>query len=153
MSATDTNMVHIAYRSAAQANSNLVTGEIQSMFQLVPGVLDQVRQHQIKALGVMSDHRVQALPEVPTMAEQGHPELKASAWLALMAPPNTPVEIIERANKALNATLADPAVRKEIVDMGAEPGGGSPADLKKLLASERKKWRSIITDADVSGAL
>src|SRR5690606_11014058 len=110
MGETDTNMVHVPYSSASQATTNLVSGEIQSMFHLLPGALDQIRTGQLKALGVMAPERASVLPDVPTMAEQGHPELIASTWFALLAPKGTPKEIIDRANQALNEALQDPDV-------------------------------------------
>lgn len=149
MSETATNMVHVPYSAPGQATTNLISGEIQSMFQLIPGIIGQLEAGKVKALGIMATERSSTLPDVPTMAEQGHPELLSSTWFALLAPKGTPTDIIERSNKALNEILADPEVKQKLAGMGASILGGTPQDLDKLLASELTKWNKIISDADI----
>src|SRR5690606_15312792 len=102
MSATGTNMVHVPYSSADPATNNLVSGDIQAMFQVTSGVLNYVRNDKVRALAVMSAERSPALPDVPSMVEAGYPSLVASRWYALLAPHGTPAHIIERYNSALN---------------------------------------------------
>lgn len=149
MSATETNMVHVPYSSPGQATTNLISGEIQSMFQLIPGIVSQVNAHKVKAIGVMTTKRSPALPDVPTMAEQGHPELLSSTWFALLAPKGTPPDIIQRANEGLNKALQDPAVQEKLAALGANVLGGTPQDLDKLLASELEKWHKVVTESDI----
>src|SRR3546814_10392238 len=86
-------MVHVPYISAELATNDLVSGQIQSMFQLVPGALEQIRAGKVKALGIMAPERSDVLPQVPTMSEQGHPRLLSSNWLALLAPTGTPPDV------------------------------------------------------------
>jgi len=149
MSATETNMVHVPYSAPGQATTNLISGEIQSMFQLVPGIAAQVNAHKVKAIGVMAAERSPALPDVPTMAEQGHPELLSSTWFALLAPKGTPPDIIQRANEGLNRALRHEAVREKLAALGAIVMGGTPQDLDKLIASELVKWRKVVTESDI----
>lgn len=149
MSETDTNMVHVPYSSSSQATTNLISGEIQSMFHVLPETIDQIHAGQMKALGVMASSRARVLPEIPTMAEQGHPELVASTWFALLAPKGTPREIIDRANQALNETLQDPAVQERLTEMGAQAMGGTPEDLGELIRSEQQKWRKVVDSIDM----
>lgn len=149
MSATGTNMVHVPYSSPGQATTNLMSGEIQSMFQLIPGIVGQVKAQKVRALGVMATERSSALPDVPTMAEQGHPELLSSTWFALLAPKGTPADIIQRSNQALNEILQDPAVKQKLASMGATTLGGTPQDLNKMLASELEKWGRVVKEANI----
>lgn len=148
MTLTDTNMVPVAFSSASQATSNLVSGDIQSMFHLAPDVAEQVRQHEVKALAVMGDQRLGLLPQVPTTAELGHPQLQASLSLGLMAPKGTPPDIIAQANAALNDVLADPEVVAGINALGAIAHGGTPQELDRLLDAELEKWRALVANGD-----
>ncbi|SHH41468.1 Bug family tripartite tricarboxylate transporter substrate binding protein [Pollutimonas bauzanensis] len=149
MGETSTNMVHVPYSAPSQATTNLISGEIQSMFQLIPGIVGQVKADKVRALGVMARERSSALPDVPTMAEQGYPQLLSSTWFALLAPKGTPADVIERGNKALNDILQDPEVKQKLAGMGASTLGGTPQDLDDLLASELKKWNKVVTDANI----
>jgi tripartite-type tricarboxylate transporter receptor subunit TctC len=149
MNATESNMVHVSYSSAELALSNLVSGQIESMFHLSTPVLKPVREGQLQALGVMSGKRLPALPNVPTMAEQGHPELLSSVWFALSAPKGTPAQVINSLNEAVNAMLEDPKVIEQLDEVGALPMGGTPGQMRVLMAAELKKWRQIVNAADM----
>src|SRR5690554_3067618 len=129
MSATGTNMVHVPYSAPEAATNNLVSGDIQAMFQVVSGVLNYVRSEKIRPLAVMSQERSPALPDVPSMAEAGYPALEAARWYALLAPRGTPSEVVDRYNAALNHVLESPELRERLLEIGATPLGGSPQDL------------------------
>jgi tripartite-type tricarboxylate transporter receptor subunit TctC len=147
LSATGTNMVHVPYSAAEPATNNLMSGDIQAMFQVVSGVLNYVRTDKLRALAVMSDQRIPALPDVPSMAEAGYPNLRASRWYALLAPRGTPQEIIDHYNAVLNETLASPELRERLLELGATPLGGTPEDLERHLAEETRRWGAVINDA------
>jgi Uncharacterized protein conserved in bacteria len=147
MSATSTNMVHVPYSAAEPATNNLMSGDIQVMFQVVSGVLNFVRNDRMRALAVMSDKRSTALPDVPSMAEAGYPALKASKWYALLAPRGTPRHIIEQYNTALNTVLASPELQARLLELGAEPLGGTPEDLQHFISEESEKWGRVIREA------
>lgn len=147
MSATGTNMVHVPYSAAESATNNLVSGDIQAMFQVVSGVLNYVRTDRVRPLAVMSRKRSPALPEVPSMAEEGYPSLEASRWYALLAPRGTPHEVVEHYNAVVSDVLASPELRERLMELGATPMGGTPRDLERLLAAEAVKWRRIIEEA------
>ncbi len=149
MNDTHTNMVHVPYSAPGLALTNLISGEIQSMYQLIPDILAQIKAGQVKPLAVMSARRSETLPDVPTMPELGHPGLISSSWFALLAPKGTPADIIERANKALNEILQDDGVRQTLIAMGIVPLGGPPQDVNTLLASELEKWRSVVLDTNI----
>ncbi|WP_188074616.1 tripartite tricarboxylate transporter substrate binding protein [Pusillimonas sp. ANT_WB101] len=146
MTLTDTNMVPVTFSSASQATSNLVSGEIQSMFHVAPEIAEQVKRHKIKALAVMGNKRLSSLPHVPTTTELGHPELQQALWLGLMAPKETPAETIKSANTALNEVLADPDVMARIASMGAIVQGGTPQEFDRRLSTELAKWRALLTN-------
>lgn len=149
MNQTHTNMVHIPYSAIGLAMTNLISGEIQSMYQLVPDVLAQIKAAQIKPLAVMSSQRLDVLPDVPTMRELGYPELVSSIWYALLAPKGTPPDIIARGNRALNDILHEPDVRRAMADMGVLPLGGTPQDVGILLERELEKWHEVVLDANI----
>src|SRR5690606_26951832 len=147
MSATGTNMVHVPYSAAEPATNNLMSGDIQVMFQVVSGVLNYVRTDRVRALAVMADERSTALPHIPSMAEAGYPELQASKWYALLAPRGTPAAIIRRYNTALNQILASDQLQERLLEVGATPTGGSPYKLRVFLQDEMQKWGDIIREA------
>ncbi|BCN38197.1 hypothetical protein ALDI51_15160 [Alicycliphilus denitrificans] len=146
---TGAQLVHVPYAAPGQATTNLMANEIQAMFQLVPGVVGQVKAGRLKALAVMSPTRSQALADVPTTAELGHPKLLSSTWFALLAPKGTPAAILDRLNTEVNEILQDPEVRKSLADMGAAPLGGSRQALAEHLAAETSKWARVVKESGI----
>ena len=142
-------MVHVPFSNPGNATTNLISGEIQLMFQLIPGIAGQVKSGRVRAIGVMADKRSPALPDVPTMVELGAPKLMSSTWFALLAPKGTAAPVIERMNAVANEVLADPAVRKRLSDIGASPLGGTPKQLADHLAAEIEKWGRVVRDAKI----
>lgn len=149
MRETGTQLVHVPYNAPGQATTNLISNEIQAMFQLVPGIVGQVRAGTVRPVAVMSANRSPALPDVPTTTELGFPHLTSSTWFALLAPKGTPAPILDRLNTELNAVLADGDVRKRFADMGAAPLGGSRQFLADHLARETSKWGQIVKQAGI----
>lgn len=149
MRETGTTMVHVPYNAPGQATTNMIAGDIQSMFQLVPGIAGQVKAGRVRALALMADQRSSALPDVPSMKELGHPDLLSSTWFALLAPKGTPVAILEKLNKTLNELLAKPDVRQRLADLGATALSGSRDDLRNYLVTETAKWSKIIREAKI----
>lgn len=150
MSLTDTNMVHIPYSALGQATTNLMSGQIQAMFHLLPSIAGQVRAKQVKALAVTAKERSAALPEVPTAAEQGYPDLISTTWFALLAPSGTDPAIIETANASLNRVLSFPEVQAKLLSLGATALGGSPAEAELFLSIELEKWQGIVDGANLT---
>lgn len=144
MRETGTKMVHVPFNAPGVATTNLISNEIQLMFQLIPGIAAQVKAGKVNALAVMSPTRSPALPDVPTTSELGFPKLQSTTWFALLAPRGTPPEIISKMNLEVNKILKDPAFTKRLADIGATPLGGSPKDLSDHLGSEITKWGSLI---------
>ncbi|MEY4074665.1 MAG: hypothetical protein RJA29_2022 [Pseudomonadota bacterium] len=131
------------------ATTNLISGEIQLMFQLVPGIASQIKAGRVRAIGVMAPQRSPALPDVPTMIELGAPQLLSTTWFALLAPKGTPANVIQRVNQVVNEAMADSAVRKRLGDLGATPMGGSPRQLADHLSAEIERWGRIVRDARI----
>lgn len=149
MLATDTNMVHVSYSSPDMAMSNLVSGQIQAIFQLASRVLRPIREDQVRALGVMSRQRLPALPDLPTMPELGYPSLISGLWYGLSAPRGTPEHVVQAMNEALNAILIKPRVTKRLEHMGALVLQGSSTDMKSRLSDDINKWRKIMITTDL----
>lgn len=147
---TGISMVHAPYNNAATPTTDLVGGNIQAMFQLVPGISEFVKNQKVNALAVMSANRSPRLPDVPTMAEAGFPGLESSTWLCMMAPKGTPSEIVNQLNAEVNKLLQQPAFRERIIAMGIEPMGGSVAEFSSFLDTEIQKWGDVVKAAKIS---
>lgn len=146
---TGTQLVHVPYAAPGQATTNLMSNEIQAMFQLVPGVVGQVKAGKLRALAVMAPTRSQALADVPTTTELGYPKLQSSTWFALLAPKGTPAGVVDRLNAEVNEVLQDPEVKKSLATMGATPLGGTRQALAEHLAAETTKWARVIKDSGI----
>jgi tripartite-type tricarboxylate transporter receptor subunit TctC len=143
------DMIHVPYRGGAPALADLIGGQVQVMFSPLPESLGAIRSGQVRALGVASAKRVEALPDVPTVAETV-PGFEASTWQGIGAPKGTPPEIIERLNRQINAALADPKIKGRLADLGSIPTPMSPADFKKLIVAETEKWAKVIRTANIT---
>jgi tripartite-type tricarboxylate transporter receptor subunit TctC len=150
MRETGAQMIHVPYNAPGTATTNLIAGEIQLMFQLVPGIATQVKGGKVRALAVMAPQRSPALPDVPTTAELGQPRLLSSTWFALLAPKGTPPAIVARMNSISNEILADPAFKKRLADIGAATLGGTPQQLAEHLAAETEKWGLVVREAHIA---
>jgi tripartite-type tricarboxylate transporter receptor subunit TctC len=145
---TGTNMVHVPYRSAAAVMTDLLSGQVQLYFGTTASSLEYVRAGKLRALGVTIERRLDALPEIPTVAEFV-PGYHASNWYGVGAPKATPAEIIDKLNKEIGAGLADPNMKAQLADLGGTVLVGSPADFGKLIADETEKWAKVIKFAGI----
>jgi tripartite-type tricarboxylate transporter receptor subunit TctC len=145
---TGVNMLHVPYRSAAPAMTDLLGGQVQVMFNTTPTSIEYIRTGRLRALAVSSATRVEALPDVPTVGEFV-PGYDANSWYGIVAPKNTPVEIIDRLNREINASLADPGLRARLADQGTTVFTGSSADFGKFIADETEKWAKVIKFAGI----
>jgi tripartite-type tricarboxylate transporter receptor subunit TctC len=145
---TGTNMVHVPYRSAAAVMADLLSGQVQLYFGTTASSLEYVRTGKLRALGVTIERRLDALPEIPTVAKFV-PGYEASNWYGAGAPKATPAEIIDKLNKEISAGLADPNMKARLADLGGTVLAGSPADFGKLIADETEKWAKVIKFAGI----
>jgi tripartite-type tricarboxylate transporter receptor subunit TctC len=137
------NMVHVPYRGAALAVTDLIAGQVQVMFDNMPSSIEHIRTGRLRPLGVSTAARLQAFPDIPTVAEFV-PGFETSAWAGIGAPQGTPAEIIEKLNQEINAVLADPKVEARIAELGGMVLALSPAEYAKQLAQETVKWAKVI---------
>ncbi len=141
---TGTQMTHVPYRVTGQLVTDLVGNQLQVSFQLIPNVIGQLQGGQLRALAVTSGKRSEVLPDVPTTSEAGISGYEAYGWFAMLAPKGTPAPVIDRLHAAYSKAMADPAIRRRIVDVGAEPAVSTPAALRDFMQVEAKKWGEII---------
>jgi tripartite-type tricarboxylate transporter receptor subunit TctC len=137
------NMLHVPYRGGASALTDLMGGQVQMMFDPVPTSIEYIKARKVRALAVSTATRSEALPDIPTLGDF-LPGFEASNWYGVGAPKNTPVEIVEKLNKEMNAALADPEMKVRLADLGGTVIPGSPAQFAKLIADETEKWAKVI---------
>jgi tripartite-type tricarboxylate transporter receptor subunit TctC len=145
---TGINMVHIPHRGSAPALTSVLGGTVQLMFVSMPSVLEYIRADKLRALAVTSSKRSERLPDVPTVAETVA-GFEAGPFYGMGAPRNTPPEIVERLNAAVNAGLSDPKFEARLTDLGCTPLPGSSAQFAKLIADETDKWAKVIKFANI----
>jgi tripartite-type tricarboxylate transporter receptor subunit TctC len=140
---TGIDMVHVPYRGVAPALADLIGGQVQVMFDTMPNTIEYVKAGKLRALGVTTATRNPAMPELPTVAEF-LPGYESSAWYGVSAPKGTPVDIVEKLNREINAGLSDPKLSTRLADLGGLPLRGSAADFGKLIADETEKWGRVV---------
>jgi len=140
---TGVNMVHVPYRGAAPALTDLLGGQVHVYIGATPTLVEYVRTGKLRALAVTTMTRSEALPDIPTMAEFV-PGYEASAWFGVGAPKKTPAEFVDKLNREINAALVDPKIRAALSDMGGTVLPGSPAEFGKLIADETEKWAKVV---------
>jgi tripartite-type tricarboxylate transporter receptor subunit TctC len=145
---TGVDMVHIPYRGAAPALTDLISGQVQVMFGPLPPSIEFIRAGKLRALAVTTTTRSEALPDIPTVGEFV-PGYEASGWNGVGAPKHTPAEVIDKLNKEINAGLADPDIKARLADLGGTTLGGSPTEFGKLVADEIEKWSKVVKFADL----
>lgn len=148
---TGINMVHVPYRGSAPALTDLIAGQVQVLFSSTTTAIAHIRAGQLRVLAVTTARRSEALRDIPTVNDF-LPSFEASFWTGIGTPKNTPVEIIHRLNKEINAALADPGIMARISSMGAIVSPDSPADFGRFIAEETEKWAKVINFAGIKKA-
>jgi tripartite-type tricarboxylate transporter receptor subunit TctC len=142
------NIVHVPYRGAAPALTDLVSGQVQLMFPSVPASIEHIKAGQLRALAVTTTTRAPALPDTPTIGDF-LPGYEASFWTGIGAPRNTPVSIIEQLSKEINAGLADPKIKARMTELGSTVLALSPSGFGKLIADDTEKWAKVVRMANI----
>jgi len=145
---TGVDMAHVPYRGAGPALTDLLGGQVQLMIASTAASIEYIRSGKLHPLAVTTSSRLDVLPGVPTVGEFA-PGYEASGWFGIGAPRNTPVEIIDKLNKATNAGLADPKMKARLADLGGTVMAGSPADFGNHIAKETEKWGKVIRAANI----
>ncbi|MCK8784808.1 tripartite tricarboxylate transporter substrate binding protein [Roseomonas sp. NAR14] len=150
------DMASVPFRGAGPMLTELMAGRVEAGVDNLPSSVEHIRDGRVRCLGVTSATRSSALPDVPTLREQGLAGFEATAWFGLQAPARTPRPVVEQVGQALDAALREPAMRARLAALGAEPaalppnGGTSPAGFEAFLESERGKWAEVVRRARVT---
>ena len=147
---TGTSMVHVPYKGSSPAIVDLMGGTLQVMFPSVFTAIPYIRTGKLKALGVAGEKRLNVLPNLPTLSEQGIPNMNVSQWYALFAPIKTPKPIVNLLNKEMNSVLHEASNIKKFEDQGTEVETGSPEQLRDLVQAEIIRWKKLIDEAHIS---
>jgi tripartite-type tricarboxylate transporter receptor subunit TctC len=139
----DIDIQHVPYRGAAPALTDLLGGQVQAAFSPMPALIEYIKSGKLRALAVTSATRSDTLPDLPTVADV-LPGYEASTWYGIGAPKSTPVEIVARINREINAGLADPTMKARFADLGGTVIPGSAADFGKLIVDETEKWAKVV---------
>jgi tripartite-type tricarboxylate transporter receptor subunit TctC len=144
---TGLDMPHVPYRGVAPAIADLLGGQVQVIFADFSAI-EQIKAGKLRALGVTTAQRAQALPDVPTVGDFV-PGYEASGWYGVVAPRSTPADIVDTLNREINTVLADPKLKARFADLGATTLAVSPADFRKLIAAETEKWGKVVRFAGI----
>jgi tripartite-type tricarboxylate transporter receptor subunit TctC len=145
---TGVNMLHVPYRGGGPALADLLGGQVQICFTNIIVSIEYIRAGQLRALAVTTSSRSEALPEIPSLSEF-LPGYEAVDWKGMVAPKNTPPEIIDKLNKEINAALRNAKIKSRLAELGGTALPGSPADFGKLLADETEKWGKVVRAANI----
>jgi tripartite-type tricarboxylate transporter receptor subunit TctC len=146
---TKVEMIHVPYRGSALAYPDLISNRVQTIFDNLPGALEQVRAGTLRALGVTSPQRWPGVPDVPAIAETV-PGFESVGFYGISAPKGTPPEIVAQLNKAVGEALQDPKLAARLAELGGQPMPMTPPEFGKLIADETEKWRKVVEFAGVS---
>ncbi len=143
MMMTGVDLVHVPYRGAAPALTDMLGGQVQVMFDNLPSSIAHIQAGRLRALAVTTATRAKALPDVPTVAETV-PGYEASAFFGMAVPKGTPRDIIEKLNRTINQALADPAMQAKLAELGGTNIAGTPEDFGKIVVEETDKWAKVV---------
>lgn len=138
------DVLHVPYKGGGPAATALLSGEIDLMFEQTYAALPSIQAGKTRALAVTSDKRLPSLPDVPTMAELGYPQVTVSNWLGIIAPKGTPLAVVKKVNDAFNKALSMPDMREKIAGPGNVIGGGTPEEFGTFIAAESKRWAVLV---------
>jgi tripartite-type tricarboxylate transporter receptor subunit TctC len=145
-SMTGCDMVHVPYKGAGPALTDLMSGQVQVLFDNLPSSAPHIKGGRLRALAVTSAQREPSMPDVPTVGDTV-PGYEATAWFGVGMPKGTPHEIIEKMNAEVNAAIADPKIRERLAELGGRPMPGTPEDFGKVIAAETAKWAKVVVSS------
>ena len=150
-SAAGLNNQHVAYRGGAPAMNDLLGDVLQSIFSSPTDALQFIQAGKLRAIATTGSKRLEALPQVPTIAESGYPGFEATNWYAFTAPQRTPPEVVQRLNKAIVTTLNEPAVVAQLRKLGLDPAPSTPDEAIRFMRKESDKWGVLVRKAGIKG--
>lgn len=136
--------INVVYKGAAPAMTDLVGGQVNFMVDNMITSLPMIKAGRVHPVAVFTEQRSTLLPDVPTVVEQGYPELVGGTWIGLLVSAQTPPDRVQKLNELLNKVLSDPETRKALIERGGEPVGGSPQDFERFIDSEIDRWEKVI---------
>ena len=142
-SMTGCDMLHVPYKGAGPALTDLIGGQVHVMFDNLPSSAGHIKSGKLRALGVTSEQREPSLPEVPSIGE-AVPGYEATAWFGIGMPKGTPRDIVQKVNAEVNRALADPKMRERLAELGGRPIAGTPEDFGRTIAAETAKWEKVV---------
>jgi len=142
-------MLHVPYKGSGPALSDLLGGHINVMFSPAQTVMPQIQAGNLKALAVTSPKRSQSVPGLPTISESGIPGYSAVGWFGIFVPLKTPNTIVSKISADIDKVLKTPQVRKEMLDRGIEPSGGTSEEFAELIKADQQKWSKLIQDKNI----
>ncbi len=145
-SMTGCNMLHVPYKGAGPALTDLMGGQVDVIFDNLPSSVGFIKGGKVRALGVTSQEREPSMPDLPSVGETV-PGYEATAWFGIGMPKNTPKDIIEKVNAEVNRMLADPKMKERLAELGGKPIPGTPADFGRTIAAETAKWEKVVTSS------
>lgn len=146
---TGTRMTHVPYKGTALAMPDLMAGRLDLMFDSISTALPHIRDNKVRALAVTSAGKSSVAPEIPPLS-QFVPGYESQTWFGVFGPAGLPQPIVDQVNAALNSALKNPAVLQQLAKLGFDPGGGSPEDFRKKMASESAIWKKVIEDGNIT---
>ena len=144
------DIVHVPYKGAPPALTDLIGGHVHMMFTLLPSVLQHVKTGALRPIAIAAERRDPSLPDVPTFAEAGMPGFVSDSWYGILAPAGTPRAIVARLNAEVQRALAHPDVKRRLAAEGAEPRGNSPEQFEAEIRKDLQNWIKVAQDAKVS---
>ena len=147
--ATGADLTHVAYKGAAPAFTDMLGGQVQTMFTTTASAQPYTSTNRLKALGVTAKKGSPLLPSTATFAEQGVPQLDVSVWIGIATPAGMPPAVVERLSGAFNKALASPEVKEKLAALGTDPVGGTSEEFTQFVRSDIERWSKIITAAKI----
>lgn len=146
-SAAGVSLVHVPYRGAAPALTDLMGGQIDLVFTSLPSVAGSINGGKLQAVALTSDKRFESFSSIPTIAEGGYPSFNVNPWFGLFVPSGTPADVVKKMNADINAILETPAIKERFAKTGAVPYITSPEEFSKVLSADIEKWGQVVRDS------
>lgn len=143
------DMIHAPYKSGAAGATDLMGGQVNLMFEQMYSAMPALKGGKLRALAITSKTRSPLAPDIPTMAEQGYPEVEVLNWQGLIGPKGMPADLIKQLNAVGNKALQDPDLKEKILSQGNEVGGGTPEQFAALIKAEAPRWAKVVRDAKI----
>ena len=143
------DMIHAPYKSGSAGATDLMGGQVHMMFEQMYSAMPSIKGGKLRALAITSKTRSPLAPDIPTMAEQGYPEVEVLNWQGLIGPKGLPTDLIKQLNAIGNKALQDPDLKEKILSQGNEVGGGTPEQFAALIKAEAPRWAKVVRDAKI----